>query len=74
MGGRMKAFFLERLREPSTIRGLIWLISAFGVYEFDTNQENALVALAMALAGAGGLLPDDLSRLPRRPNADQRSR
>jgi hypothetical protein len=62
----MKAFLLERLKEPSTIRGLIWLVSAFGIYNFTSNQENAIVALGMALAGAGGLLPDDLSKMPTR--------
>lgn len=65
----MKQYLLDRLKEPSTIRGLIWLISAFGIYEFNDNQEQALVAMAMALAGAGGLLPDHLSALPRRPAA-----
>ena len=62
----MKDFLLERLREPSTWRGLIWVVSAFGIYTLTDNQENAVTALAMALAGSGGLLPDDLSKLPRR--------
>jgi hypothetical protein len=62
----MKDFFLDRLKEPSTWRGIIWCVSAFGLYHFSNDQEAAITALAMALAGGGGLLPDSLRRLPER--------
>jgi hypothetical protein len=62
----MKEFFLSRLREPSTWRGLIWVLASFGVYHFTSDQEGAITALAMALAGSGGILPDSLKRLPDR--------
>lgn len=62
----MKEYLFERLREPSTWRGLIWVCGAFGVMHFSQDQESAITALAMALAGAGGILPDNLKRLPTR--------
>lgn len=63
---------MDRCREPSTWRGIIWVISAFGIYNFTDSQESALTALAMALAGAGGMLPDDLSKMPTRRKPGQR--
>ena len=60
----MKSFFLERAKEPSTWRGIIWVLASFGVYTFSKDQADSLVALAMALAGGGGLLPDSVKRLP----------
>jgi hypothetical protein len=69
----MKAYVLERLKEPSTWRGIIWVLSAFGVYTFSEDQESAIIALSMALAGAGGLLPDHLTQLPfKAVNDDER--
>ena len=62
----MKEFFLERLQEPSTWRGLIWVLASFGVMHFSNDQESAITALAMALAGAGGMLPDSIKQLPSR--------
>lgn len=62
----MKNFFLDRLREPSTWRGIIWVLASFGVFHFTSDQEGAITALAMALAGGSGLLPDSLKRLPDR--------
>jgi len=62
----MKDFFLSRAREPSTWRGLIWCLASFGVFHFTHDQEGAITALAMALAGGGGLLPDSLKKLPVR--------
>lgn len=54
----MKDYILARLHEPSTIRGLIWCLAAFGVVTLDAEQKEAVMTLAMALVGAGGLLPD----------------
>lgn len=54
----MKKYTLARLQEPSTWRGIIWVLSAFGVYHFTQDQAGAITALGMALAGAGGLVPD----------------
>ena len=56
----MKNFIQNRLLEASTWRALIWVCSAFGVYHFNQDQAGAITALGMALAGAGGLLPDKL--------------
>lgn len=51
-------FIKSRLSEPSTWRGLIWCLSAFGVYQFSGDQSAAVTALGMALAGGAGLFPD----------------
>lgn len=54
----MKEYMLNRLREPSTWRGFIMLLTALGVV-LDTVQTEAVIALGMALVGAVGVfLPD----------------
>ena len=56
--GNGMEFIKSRLTEPSTWRGLIWCLSAFGVYQFSGDQSGAITALGMALAGGAGFLPD----------------
>lgn len=54
----MKDYMLNRLREPSTWRGFIMLLTALGV-ALDAAQTEAVIALGMALVGAVGVfLPD----------------
>lgn len=54
----MKDYMLNRLREPSTWRGFIMLLTALGV-ALDAVQTEAVIALGMALVGAIGVfLPD----------------
>ena len=54
----MKDYMLSRLREPSTWRGFIMLLTALGV-ALDAAQTEAVIALGMALVGAVGVfLPD----------------
>jgi hypothetical protein len=49
---------LNRMREPSTWRGFIMLLTALGV-ALDAVQTEAVIALGMALVGAVGVfLPD----------------
>lgn len=58
----MKAccYFLERLREPSTLRGLVLVLTALGIF-IEPEKLADLVALGMALSGAiGAALPDRL--------------
>ena len=50
-------YLRDRLQEPSTWRGLIWVLSAFGVAVLTPEQAQAVTALGMALAGVGGFLP-----------------
>lgn len=57
----MGDFIRNRAKEGSTVRAVIWCFGAFGVYHFSGDQTDAIVALTMALAGAGGLLPDKLN-------------
>lgn len=56
----MKGFFQNRLAEASTWRAIIWCLSAFGIYSFTDDQQGAITALGMALAGSAGFLPDKL--------------
>ena len=54
----MKKYVVARFQEASTWRAIIWVLSAFGVYHFTQDQAGSITALGMALAGAGGFLPD----------------
>jgi hypothetical protein len=59
----MKEFFLSRLREPSTWRASIWVLTSFGLVAFKGEQSEAIIALGMALSGAVGVVtPDKLSK------------
>lgn len=51
-------FLLARLREASTLRGAVLLISAAGVY-LSPDQQEAIVALGLAVAGAIGVFFPD---------------
>lgn len=56
-------FIKNRFSEPSTWRGIIWCLSAFGIYAFTQDQGSAIAALGMALAGGIGVVtPDRIQR------------
>ncbi len=55
-------WLLTRLREPSTWRGLIWLLAALGV-SIRPELWDSITAVGMAVAGLLGIL---LSEAPRR--------
>ena len=59
IGGKiMFQFIINRLKEASTWRGLILMITAAGVAVSDT-QQIAIIAAGIALAGVvGAFLPD----------------
>jgi hypothetical protein len=59
----MKQFILNRLGELSTWRGIMLIISAFGLYELTDGQEHAIEALALAIFGVSHLPADDLGSL-----------
>lgn len=65
----MKDYFLERLKEPSTWRAMLWLATSFGL-AIAPDQKEAIIALGMALAGGAGMLPDSLQRLPTNSDTD----
>lgn len=48
-------YVLNRLREPSTWRGLVWLLTAAGVSLSPETWEQ-IIAVGMALAGLLGVL------------------
>lgn len=66
LGGKMSVFtsmvvsyIIARLKEPSTWRGLILMITSAGV-TFSPDQINALVAVGLCAAGAvGAFVPDN---------------
>ena len=47
-------YIIARLSEPSTWRGIVWLITAFGV-AIDPAQQEGIIAFGMALAGLVGV-------------------
>ncbi len=58
----MKDFFLNRLKEASTWRGLILLATSFGM-QLSPDQSYAIASLGLALAGATGTIaPDKLNK------------
>lgn len=55
----MKVYLQTLLKEGSTIRGLIWCLGAFGIYNISPEQSQAITSLVMALAGTQGMLFTD---------------
>jgi len=61
-------WILARLREPSSWRGIAWLLTAFGL-SLSPDQADAIVRAGMALAGLLGVFlsderPDSVERAP----------
>ena len=54
----MKSYLLERLKEPSTWRGLTALLTAVGV-ALSPEQVNAIVSAGLALMGVLGVFTKD---------------
>ena len=57
----MKPWLLARLREPSTWRGLVWILTVSGVL-LTTEQAEAIMLAGMALAGLLGVFLNDAPR------------
>jgi hypothetical protein len=54
----MKAYVLERMKEPSTWRGLVLLLTALGV-PLAPGVSDAIIAAGLGLAGLiGAVMPD----------------
>lgn len=54
----MKTYLLERLKEPSTWRGLTALLTAVGV-ALSPEQINAIISAGLALMGVFGVFTKD---------------
>ncbi len=54
----LKLWLLSQLREPSTWRGAVWLLTAFGV-SLRPEQSEAIIAAGMAMAGLLGVFLSD---------------
>lgn len=54
----MKTYLLERLKEPSTWRGLTALLTAVGV-ALSPEQINAIISAGLALIGVLGVFTKD---------------
>ena len=60
-------WLLARLKEPSTKRGIVWLVAGIAVlcgYELAPEQIEKWIGLAMMVAGLMGWLPDAKPELP----------
>lgn len=64
----MKDFLLTRLREASTWRGIVMLLTAAGV-TLNVAQTEAIIAAGMALVGLLGVFTTD--RTPTLPVSNQ---
>ena len=54
----MKSYLLERIKEPSTWRGLTLLLTALGI-PLATGVADAVIAVGLAVAGLiGSVMPD----------------
>lgn len=54
----MKAYLFERLREPSTWRGITLLMTALGI-PLAPGVSDAIIAAGLAIAGLiGAVMPD----------------
>lgn len=47
-------YLIEKLKEPSTWKGIIWIITAFGLV-LEPDQKEAVAAFGMTLAGLIGV-------------------
>lgn len=47
-------YLVEKLKEPSTWKGLIWIVTAFGLV-LEPEQKEAVAAFGMTLAGLIGV-------------------
>lgn len=65
----MLKFFLARLKEPSTWRGIVMLATGFGV-ALTPDQANAVVAVGVAIVGLIGVLTADQPKLPPQPERE----
>jgi hypothetical protein len=54
----MKNYIINRLKEPSTWRGFIWVASAFGM-ALQPEQASAIVGLGALLAGSSAVVTPD---------------
>ena len=55
-------YFLNRLKEPSTWRGIIAILTAFGI-TFSLEQTEAIIAMGLAGIGlVGALFPDKINK------------
>jgi predicted anti-sigma-YlaC factor YlaD len=55
----MKEFMLARLKEPSSWRGAIWVLTAFGLIALKGEQAEAIIAFGMAMAGGVSVVTPD---------------
>lgn len=59
----MMTWLLKRLQEPSTWRGIVWLLTVFGV-SLKPEAWEYIMTIGMAIAGLLGVLSADTSPEP----------
>ncbi|MDI1231350.1 MAG: hypothetical protein PSU93_09395 [Methylobacter sp.] len=57
----MRKFFINRLKEPSSWRGLILIATAFGM-DLNPEQAYAIASFGIAMAGGVGVVTADKLR------------
>ena len=57
----MKSWILGQLKQPSTWRGVVWLLTAVGV-GLSPEQMEAIITAGMMAAGALGVILNDNSK------------
>ncbi len=70
--GDMKDWLIDRFKEPSTYRGLVWLLAAFGI-NVAPELWMQITTIGMGLAGGIGIVTKD-SDLRKGPDALVESR
>lgn len=58
----MNAFLRAALRQPSTWRGLVWIVAGLLGLTLSDSDTNVLASAAMIVAGALGAMPLDRGR------------
>lgn len=66
-------WFLDRLKEPSSYRGLVWLLTALGV-SLSPEAWQYITTIGMAAAGLIGVLTHDAPPVPLLPPIELVSR
>ena len=59
MKDKILLYCVERMREPSTWRGLVLVVTAFGWACFTDQQEQAITTIGLGLAGLLGVVTPD---------------
>jgi hypothetical protein len=69
--GKIMKWLLDRFREPSTWRGLVWLATVAGL-AIRPDQSEAIMTFGMALAGLLGVFLSDEPKIVKNGTSSNR--